>query len=209
MKYLAIILIGTLTVSSAPAEIQPIGTIGRGILERASFIPNGRILAVLSDRIEIQDADTGVAIASFAKRPEGMGMGKVAISQDGDFVAIATYDWEPRSTEIEIWDIETGRQIRHWDTSDRMQFYIRDIALSPNSTVLAVATKAYVHLWNWETQEYVGKLESDHPADPSRSRQTNRSIAFSPDGSRIAVDRAHLPVEVWDVGSLQLLARLK
>ena len=209
MKYFAAILIVILKVSNAPAEIQPVGRIGRGVLERASFMPNGNILAVLGDRIEIQDADTGGAIASFAERPEGMRMGKVAISQDGGFVAIATYDLEPRSTEIEIWDIEKGRQIRHWDTSARMQFYIRDAALRPNSPVLAVATNAFVHFWNWETQEYVGKLESDRPADPSRSRQINRSIAFSPDGNRIAVDRMHLPVEVWDVGPLQLLARLK
>ena len=209
MKYVGTILIAVLAVSTAPAKIQRIGTIGRGALERACFIPNGRILAVLKDRIEIQDADTGGAIACFAKRTQGIGMGKVAISQDGDLVAIATYDSGLQSAAIEIWDIETGRQIRHWDASDRIRYYMREIAFSPNAPILAVVTHASVHLWNWKTQEYLGILESDQPVDLSTWRQRYISVAFSSDGNRMLVDRANLPVAVWDLASRKLLAPLK
>ena len=83
MKYLPIILIGTLAVSLVSAQIQPLGTIGRGVLKQADFLPDGRVLTVLTDRIEIQDADTGVAIASFARRPEGKAMGQFVISPNG------------------------------------------------------------------------------------------------------------------------------
>jgi len=209
MKTLLILLINLTLVSSLVAEIlQPIGTIGRGVLEQVDFLPDGRILAVLSDRIEIQDAETGGAIASFAKRTEGKGMGRFAISPNGAWIAIANSDWDTHSSDIEIWDITAQQQPHHWDTSEQIQTNVRALAFSPIEPLLAIATEAVVHLWNWKTEAYLGKLESDRPADAWTSTHINLSVQFAPDGKRLVVGRSQLAAEVWEVSSRQLVAHL-
>ena len=48
----------TLFTTAMAAAIEPIGSLGEGFLYQAHFLPDGTILRVLSDRLEIVDPDT-------------------------------------------------------------------------------------------------------------------------------------------------------
>ena len=192
-------------VSNLAAELLPIGTLGRGILKQADFLPDGRIITVLANRIEIQDAETGRAVASFAERNR---MGRFVISPDGLWVGVMNLGPDYAPSSIEIWDIGAQQRLHHWDTSAQIAENVRALAFSPTPPMLAVAAERAVHLWNWETESYLGKLVSDRPADPRTSRHINRSLEFSPDGERLAVGRWELGPEVWDVSTQELIAHL-
>ena len=65
-------LIFCLTITSVVlADIQPIGSLGKGELREITFLPDGRILRVLSHRLELADPNTGATIARFADRTDG------------------------------------------------------------------------------------------------------------------------------------------
>jgi len=77
----------------------------------------------------------------------------------------------------------------------------RPIALSPDGSLLAVATSLGIYLYNTTTYVEIGFIETDEGMS---------SVAFSPDGHLLAGggldDR--IPVKLWDVSGLQLVKTL-
>ncbi len=94
-----------------------------------------------------------------------------------------------------IWDIRTGRAVRSWKTSFSSQ-------LSPDGRLAAI-------FWN--------NLSVYRVADGTRVAQFQppplpvKSLAFSPDGTRLAAGRESLSttVEVWDVSAGRLVHALQ
>ena len=98
-----------LFTSTKVAAIEPIGSLGEGVLQQAHFLPDGTILRVMRDRIEIVNPDTNAIIDKFA---EGLNWGEVTLSPDGAWMAITTYLDDTRKPFIEIWEIATRKLIR-------------------------------------------------------------------------------------------------
>ena len=103
-------LIFCLTLTSVViAELSPIGSLGNGELREITFLPDGRILRVLSNRIELADPNTGETIERFADRT--VSMGNVTVSRDSLKLAIVRTKRFPSQTAIEIWELASQRKI--------------------------------------------------------------------------------------------------
>ena len=190
----------TLTVF---ADIQPIGALGKGELKEISFLPDGRILRVLANRIEFADPDTGVTLERFADRTEYMG--RVTVSRDSSHLAIVKVDRSSVQTVIEIWKLGSLRKILQYTIP--LSFYTT--ALNPDLTVLAGYDEGIIRLWNVETGESLGEIKW-------MERSGFVQLAFSPDGRQLlsvssyivrdlpgGADLWETTIDTWDTTSHQ------
>ena len=85
------------TFISGTFAIEPIGSFGKGTLREIFFLPDGTILRVINNHLEIADADNNVMLASFAEQSEPIW--RVVVSPDGQRAVIKRYKM------VELWDI--------------------------------------------------------------------------------------------------------
>jgi WD40 repeat protein len=105
----------------------------------------------------------------------------VAFSPDGKVLLTGSADKTARS-----WDTTTcqpvGEPLAHADA-------VTEVAYSPIGRVLLTATLGHVHLWDATTRKPIGNPVEETLVTARRIRMTNlgNRVAFSPDGSRVAV----------------------
>ena len=87
-KRFVLFLYFALFTSTTVSAVEPIGSLGEGILQQAHFLPDGTVLRVMVDRIEIVNPDTNAIIDTFA---EGLNWAtEVTLSPDSTWLAITT-----------------------------------------------------------------------------------------------------------------------
>ena len=125
----------------------------------------------------------------------------VAFSADGTRLALAT------GTDVRFWDVEGGKAI---DGSIALQKEVSSVAFNRNGKLLASADGTTVRLWDAESLQAVCSSRDIDNTDPVRS------LAFSPDGTRVAsasgTEAADGPsndatIRLWDVRSCDLLGK--
>ena len=207
---------GIATVRTSGA-VEPIGSIGQGILYQAYFLPDGSVLRVMADYIEIVDPETNEIIDKFA---EGLNWGRVTLSPDGAWLAIITDLDNTRKPSIEIWEVATRRLIRRFESTLDS---VRLVAFSTTAPLLAVTYRDQIHLWNWEDNDLLGEIKGERrPSNicysysddwGSGSRCSGPagalSLAFSPDGNFLAVGSQRPGAEIWDVFTRKLVGHLE
>jgi len=204
MRVLLTILICITLISGTAFSIQPIGTLGKGRLEDVFFLPDGTILRVLVNRVEIADTNTNTTLATFAERTGRMG--ECTINADGSQLAIVTHQRAPVQTVVEIWDIASRRKKSEWMS----QTEYKPIVLSQDLTMLAGYSQGDIYLWNMEKGEEVGKIEwVQQPG--------NFLLTFSPDAQQLLSSNSRISqkigadeiweatTEVWEVSTLKRL----
>ena len=209
MKVVLTLLLYLMIASTVSADIQPIGALGKGKLKEISFLPDGRILRVLANRIEFAEPDTGATLEQFADRTEYMG--KVAVSGDSSHLAIVKVDYSSAQTVIEIWKLASLRKSLQYTIP--LSFY--NTALNPDLTVLAGYDEGIIRLWNVETGESLGEIEW-------MERSGFVQLAFSPDGRQLlsissyivrdlpgGADLWETTIDTWDTTSHQRISSRK
>jgi WD40 repeat protein/DNA-binding SARP family transcriptional activator len=131
-----------------------------------------------SGMIDIRDARTGESIRSWHGHDLDVNM--VMFSRDGSMLATAGDDGALR-----VWDPTTGDEVRSFEIPDALVF---GPSFSPDgSRVAAVTSDGLVRVFDMRTGSTVAEHELQIPAF---------SVDWSPDGRRLAIGSAALPVAV-------------
>lgn len=128
----------------------------------------------------------------------------VSYSPDGAVLASATGTWGGlRAGEIRTWDARTGRLLRTFGGAIAP---VHDLAFRPDGRQLATASVAFssglpagVFLWDAATGAEVGRLKGE---------TSTFSVAYSPDGTRLATGGIAGQVRLWDASTGDLIADL-
>ena len=189
--------------------VEPIGTIGQPFPEQHAFLSNETIVRVVPTHVQVIDTGTGVVIDEFGERTD---ISKVVFSPSTDHLAILNYSVDLQTTTVNIWNANTREQIFKWDIAAR--FY--DVAaLSPTEPLFTASFDDEIHLWNWQTGEFIGTMKDERRPWRQCQRQKDRgercagsprdhALIFSPDGHYLIVASQRPDVELWNVKTRRL-----
>jgi WD40 repeat protein len=168
---------------------------GMGMVVSLAFTHDGGTLAVgYSDGIvRLWDPRSDEEIGTPLRVPVGRSGGdvSVALSPAGVLVTAAS--------DVRFWDVRNERQLGSQFGRDA-----RLVAVSPDGRTLATgADDGRMQLWDFRTRRRIGRPLLAGGGEPSLGVE---SIAFSPDGRRIAAS-GPLGVRIWDVRTHVQLAR--
>jgi WD40 repeat protein len=168
--------------------------------------PDGRALAVarVDGRVELIDAETLRRTASFEAFP-GRAAAAIDYSADGRLLAVAG-----EGGGVGVWDAESGQRVGRLlrapvGPEKNNPHDAEALAFGQGDLLAAAEVGGAVRIWD------VGRRELLRP--PLRLPPSVLGLAFSPDGSQLAVSfgaESERPngVEILDVGSGERVARL-
>ena len=200
--------ISVICIACCAFAMEPIGTIGQPFPEQHAFLSNEAIIRVTPTRIQIIDTNTGALIDEFAEREY---FSDVVLSPDALHLAIFTHAHDGKSATVSIWDVKAREQVSEW----RVEFRIYDVAaFSPTEPLFAIPSEDGIHLWDWQTSEYLGRmigarrpLQSCYFFDGGSSCEgdpRDRTAIFSPEGRYLIVASMRPDIELWNIETRQL-----
>ncbi len=123
-----------------------------------------------------------------------------ALSQDGRFVALATYSQRGRGeSTVEVQEVATGRALHTFPAGDSRR--IMSLAFSPDGTLLAGGTfhRGEIILWDAASGKELANLPAPVDVD---------ALSFSGDGTRLLCGSFGYRLIVWDVRTQRELLHL-
>lgn len=204
----AIVLMSLVYFSCLAFAIEPIGTVGQPFPEQHAFLSNEAVVRVTPAHIQIIDTNTGAVIDEFAERRY---FSDVVLSPDASHLAIFTHAHDGKSATVSIWDVNAHEQVSEW----RVEFRIYDVAaFSPTEPLFAIPSNDGIHLWNWQTGEYLGRMIGARRPLKScyyfengsscTSRLRDRTAIFSPDGRYLIIASMRPDIELWNIEARRL-----
>jgi serine/threonine protein kinase/WD40 repeat protein len=116
----------------------------------------------------------------------------IALSRDARW--LATGGW--RSGQVRLWDVETGSMVNEWRLTRAMVFF------TPDSRALIISQDDGFIFWDLATLEPIRRIPREVAHDPGH-------VAFSADGSLMALEMAPGIVQLKDVATARTVARLE
>ena len=191
--YISIVLLSTTILTCTWFRYQAIPPIklpsspqqslrGHDVIAYVAFSPNGKLLATASydKAAKIWDLATGqVVFTLLGHRSEVVCL---AFSPNSKLLATGGFDGSVR-----LWETATGHSVRVIQPNKSI---ITAIAFSPDGSLLAGAVADdTIRIWD---------VVSGSQKQTVEAQQTTMSLAFSPDGKRMARSSLGLPTELWD-----------
>lgn len=163
------------------------------------FSPDGsRLVAGYRSKIRIVDARSGRILreaAVDAKRDKYTNRGDALVmSPDGSYAA--SYD----GGFVRVWTLEDGREAGAFDIPDEQDKRPMALAFRPGTNELFAAVPGRLMVWDVKTRAKRQTVQD--------SCAQAASMAFSSEGSRLAVVTTSESVCLWDAASLSLLETL-
>jgi WD40 repeat protein/tRNA A-37 threonylcarbamoyl transferase component Bud32 len=177
---------------------------------RLSWSPDGeRLAAIVAGQATVWELSTGRELFRIVQA-EGYDLPSLRWSPDGRHLAAAWQHWltEPGDQTpwrfIKVWDAATGRELVRLKCSD--QYANALFSWSPDGKMIATASASQKHpaevkLWEVATGKELRALAGVAGAVSS--------LAFSPDGRRLAVGKADQTAGIWSVEDGNRLCDLK
>jgi len=164
---------------------------GRSVIALACS-PDGKQIASAGHDQTVTFWDMQTRKATFTLTGHGGRVGAVAYSPDGNRLVTGSSD-----SKVKVWDPRTGKIV---STFDWHSGEVQAVTYSPDGILLAsAALDKTVRLLNTET----------HVVRQHNVAGNARSLAFSPDGHRLAIGRDDLLITVWDIHKDQVVLNLK
>ena len=150
-----------------------------------AFSPDGDVLASgggwYDDTVRFWDTRTGEEVRILEGHTEGVD--SIAFSSDGVKLATASRG------SVRLWDTRTGEQLR------TLLHTVGNFAFSPDGKTLAVDGADAIEIWDAHFGEKLRTLFG----------LSGRVLAFSPNGTTLAIQRGHHPILLCDVRSGDVL----
>lgn len=169
----------------------------RAYIEFLSLSRDGKILVSTNGEgtIKVWDIEKGTVRHTFSWT--GNLRDAIALSPDGRLLAAGIWDDTDNTAKVQLWDTHTGEAVR---TLTHLSDGITAVAFSPNGQTLASSAKNII-LWNVNTGEVINTL-------PGNSPYSSYSLAFSPDGDRLASSSVEL-IQLWNPSSGEQVNRIE
>jgi RNA polymerase sigma factor (sigma-70 family) len=158
-----------------------------GFVLRLALTPEGKTLASAhyDHTVRLWDVASGRLLRRVAQTRNQPGC--LALSSDGKVLA-----WSDGEQSVHLTDVATGKELRRLEGEGSRPDALDGLALSPDGKALAWGGQHVreVYLWETATGRLRRKLAGHHGQITS--------IAFAPDGTRLASGSADATVLVWD-----------
>lgn len=175
--YLIILIISVSLVYSQTYPVETVVQTGHtDNINALEFSPDGRFFITGSQdkTLKIWDLRTGVEIRTFSGHSAKIN--SIAIHPDNtNFYSVSGFIG---GAEIKIWDVYTGEEIKSIDPKEAYVFVIRDVAVDPSGSTIAIADdKKNVKLLDSKRGRLIKELETDLDI---------RTVVFNHQGNLIA-----------------------
>jgi RNA polymerase sigma factor (sigma-70 family) len=165
-------------------------------VRRVVFTPDGGTMATAEqDRsVYLRDAQTG---GITVKLSFDLGTRAVAFSPDGKLIALGSTDNGVRILSLAA--VQAGPVVRMLGEGG-----VYGLAFSPDGKVLLAGEDSGARVWDVKTGKEIRQIRG-----AKGDKEAVRSVAFSPDGRRIATAGADRTVRLWDAATGKEIVRVQ
>ena len=164
-----------------------------------AFLAAGRQIVTLDNQgaVSVWEVATGENVRDLT--PPGFELTSLTASADGKTIAAGKTAWDGAAA-VYLWDAATGKLLHTLagHTAD-----VNALAFAPDGRKLASGGNATVRLWDVATGRELQELHG-HARKRGDTKNSIRSLAFSPDGLIVASSSTDRSVRVWTVATGQL-----